>query len=188
MRYKFPLVRPACRVLMALLLCAVMPIDAQPPQTPQVMHQALATVIVVRHAERADDGTKDPPLSAAGEARAKRLASHLQSAEIAAAYVTPLKRTQQTAALAVATIAPTITTTTLPAADIDALIARIRLHRPNETVLVVGHSNTVPRILQALGMPNPPTIAEDEYHHLFVVTPDMGTSAARGVRVLQLRY
>jgi hypothetical protein len=35
--------------------------------------------------------------------------------------------------------------------------------------LVVGHSNTVPDILRALGVATPVTIPDDEYDNLFVV-------------------
>ena len=62
-------------------------------------------VIVVRHAERADGGAgvsmagapADPLLSAAGEARAAKLAGMLEEAAITAIVVTEFRRTQDTA-------------------------------------------------------------------------------------------
>ena len=37
-------------------------------------------------------------------------------------------------------------------------------------VLVVGHSNTIPAIVTALGAPQPPPICDSEYDDLYVVT------------------
>src|SRR5262249_46662073 len=57
-------------------------------------------VFVVRHAERADAGMQaqtDPPLSAAGEARAQKLAAMLADAGVKDIFATEFKRTQDTA-------------------------------------------------------------------------------------------
>src|SRR5215471_13384013 len=56
-------------------------------------------VFVVRHAERADAGMQaqtDPPLSAAGEARAQKLAAMLADAGVKDIFATEFKRTQNT--------------------------------------------------------------------------------------------
>ena len=77
-------------LLAALVACYATPALAQ------------ATVFVVRHAERADDGAAkledDPDLSAAGRARAEALAAALEDAGITAIFATQYKRTHQTAA------------------------------------------------------------------------------------------
>jgi hypothetical protein len=51
------------------------------------------------------------------------------------------------------------------------------------TILVVGHSNTVPAIVSALGAPAMPEIGDDEYFHLFIVrvTPS-------GATVIRTKY
>jgi broad specificity phosphatase PhoE len=57
-------------------------------------------VFVVRHAERADAGMQaqnDPPLSAAGEARAQKLAAMLADSGVKDIFATEFKRTQDTA-------------------------------------------------------------------------------------------
>ena len=61
-----------------------------------VKSQDLTTFILVRHAEKAFDGTKDPALTEVGKDRSLRLASLLQKQEVAALYSTPFKRTQVT--------------------------------------------------------------------------------------------
>lgn len=152
---------------------------------PAVAQEA---VFVVRHAERADGGaasmtaTTDPPLSAAGEARAARLAAMLGDAGVTVLFATEFQRT-------VATVAPLarrlgLTVQQVPARDTAGLVARVRGSRPDDVVVIAGHSNTVPEILKALGAAEPVTIADDEYDALFVVTPRAGAPPT----VIRLRY
>lgn len=126
-------------------------------------------VFVVRHAERADAGMKqgmeDPPLSAAGEERAKRLAMMLRSADIKQVFASQFKRTQLTAGPLAAQQHLEITTVT--AKDIDALVQK--LSTAKGASLVVGHSDTVPHVLKALGARDEVKISDQEYDNLFVV-------------------
>jgi broad specificity phosphatase PhoE len=131
-------------------------------------------VFVVRHAERADAGMPaqtDPPLSLAGEARALKLAAMLADAGVKDIFATELKRTQDTAKpIAIET---GVVVEEVASKDTALLIAKIKSH-PNDVVLVVGHSNTLPTILKALAGVDV-TIAENEYDNLFVVVPATGT-------------
>lgn len=131
-------------------------------------------VFVVRHAERADAGTQartDPPLSAVGEARAQKLAAMLVDAGVKNIFATELKRTQDTAKpLAMKT---GVAVEQVAATDTALLIAKIKSH-PDDVVLVVGHSNTLPAILKAL-VGVDVAIADNEYENLFVVVPATGT-------------
>ncbi len=147
--------------------------------------RAQRAIFVVRHAERADAGmnaTPDPLLSAAGRARAERLADLLLKAGVTAVYATEYQRT-------IGTVQPLaqrlgLEVQQVPAKDVQALIARIRRSKPSDVVVVAGHSDTVPEILKALGDPDPVTIAADEYDNLFVVVPRRGEAPA----VLRLKY
>jgi len=56
--------------------------------------------------------------------------------------------------------------------DTALLISKIQSH-PNDVVLVVGHSNTLPAILKAL-VGADVAIADNEYDNLFVVVPATG--------------
>jgi broad specificity phosphatase PhoE len=142
-------------------------------------------VIVVRHAERADGGTaapgatmtgaNDPALSAAGKARAQALAAMLKDAGVTAIYTTEYTRTKDTGAPLAAALK--ITAEVVPAREQAALIAKIRATTTG-AVLVVGHSNTVPAIIKALGGADI-TLAETEYDSLFFVAPDGTTTRIR---------
>ncbi len=128
---------------------------------------AQSTILIVRHAEKAD-ATKDPDLSEAGRARAEALAKTLKDANITAIYATEFKRTQQTAAPLAKALG--ITVATLPAQDNAALIAKLRASTGN--ALVVGHGDTIPGLIKALGISDPINIAENDYDNLFAVVLD----------------
>ena len=71
----------------------------------------------------------------------------------------------------------------VPAADAARLVERLRTRHPQDTVVVVGHSNTVPQILKLYGASISP-IADDDFGNVFVVVPKPGRSPV----VLRLRY
>jgi broad specificity phosphatase PhoE len=125
---------------------------------------AQSTVFIVRHAERADAST-DSDLSAAGRARAEALARMLKDKNITAIYVTEFKRTQQTASPLAKALG--ITVTTVQSKDKDALVAKLRTLNGN--ALVVGHGNTIPDLVRALGISEPINIGENDYDNLFEI-------------------
>lgn len=162
----------ACRIAVLLILLGASAASAQ-------------TIVLVRHAERADAGTAaakvpgaDPDLAAAGHARAKRLAALLRDAKITAIYATEYKRTQQTAAPLASALG--IGLTTVPSKDVQGLADRLNAAAGH--VLVVGHSNSVPAILKALGVEEAVAIDESDFGNLFVLTRASPSS------LLRLRY
>ncbi len=125
-------------------------------------------IFFVRHAERADAGgpaRADPALSEAGKVRAASLAKTLRDAKISAIYTSEYKRTQETAAPLAASLG--IKVQPVPAKEDAALLARLKNEKGNS--LVVGHSNSVPEIIRALGVSMHVTIGESDYDDLFVV-------------------
>lgn len=166
----------AAPLLIALLLPLALPAPAH----------AQKLLFVVRHAERADGGAAtgqmqaqtDPPLSAEGARRAARLAAMLADAGVTAIYATEYRRTQDTAGPLAATLG--LEVRTIGARDQAALVSALKTRHADDVVLVVGHSNTVPALVQAFGGPEF-TIADDEYSSLFVVVPATGT-------VTRIRY
>lgn len=163
------------RIASALLLAAAFAAAPAAAQDSTV-------VVVVRHAEKAPPATdRDPALSEAGQARARALAEVVRGMGIDAALVTQLRRTRLTAepAAAEAGIAPRVVP--VGGAPVEAHareVARVAAEaHAGRTVLVVGHSNTVPLILHALGAPPMPELCEGEYAHLFVVVLRPGAPA-----------
>jgi phosphohistidine phosphatase SixA len=148
-------------IVAALVFGVVAPAAAQP------------SVFIVRHAERADAGTAgnsmmatDPELSDIGQARAARLSTMLRDAGITAIFTTQYKRTKQTAEPLARALGLTITE--VNSKELASLADNIKGQTGN--VLVVGHSNTVPDTIKALGIEAPPAIAETEFDNLFIVT------------------
>ena len=150
-----------------------------------VFAQASTVVIVVRHAERAP-GAGDPPISDAGQARAAALAEIGKLTGVAAIVTTQLQRTRQTAApLAEALkITPVVVPTQQDVAKHAAEVAAAVRQQAGKTVLVVGHSNTVPAIVAALGGPKLPDLCEPEYDNLITLILDAGGT----VRIVKTRY
>src|SRR3954463_6506823 len=126
----------------------------------------VTTIILVRHAEKAATTmTTDVPLSDAGVARSNELARVLADTPIDAIYATQYARTRQTAEpLAKAHHLEAVV------ADPASMADTIRAKHRGQTVVVVGHSNTTPEVIRALGVTAPPTIADSEYDALFIVT------------------
>jgi broad specificity phosphatase PhoE len=158
------------RSVFGLLLLAPLALYAQP-----------ATVILVRHSEKASQTESDPALSDAGTQRAKDLAVALADAGIGSVFTTQYQRTKLTAAevLAATKLAPIVVTAggATHAADVAAAIMR----RPaGETVLVVGHSNTIGAIIGALGGPKVGNICDSQYSNFYVM--QMTSPAPRLIR------
>jgi phosphohistidine phosphatase SixA len=56
------------------------------------------------------------------------------------------------------------------AQDTDALVTALRALPHGSTALVVGHSNTVPLVVERLGAPRVEPIGENEFDRLLVLT------------------
>jgi broad specificity phosphatase PhoE len=147
------------KLTLVVLLFAPIALSAQP-----------ATVILVRHAEKASATEQDPVLSEAGMQRAKDLAVALADAGIGSVYTTQYQRTRLTAAdvLAATKLNPIVISAggITHAADVAAAIKG----RPaGEVVLVVGHSNTVGALIGALGGPKMGNLCDSQYSNLFIM-------------------
>jgi phosphohistidine phosphatase SixA len=127
-------------------------------------------VILVRHGEKAAAPAADPPLTEAGVARARALAAALSNTVVQAAITTEFARTRETAQPTVDAqhLTPEIVRAGPVAAHAKAVADAVRAHA-GQTVLVVGHSNTVPAIIAALGGPKLPDICDSQYSNFFVL-------------------
>ena len=164
----------AGRALVALFVLAPMVSSAR----AQGVQPGSTTIILVRHAEKAAEPAADPALTAAGASRAEMLADLVKDAGVQAVISTQFIRTRTTAAPAAARLGlpvDVLDARLTARATADSLLARHRGH----TVLVVGHSNTVPAIVEALGAPKPVDICDAGYDNMFMVTvPTTGTATA----------
>lgn len=159
-----------------LLLLAASPLAAQQPGP--------TTVILVRHAEKAATPGNDPPLTEAGEARAKALALIARDAGVTAIITTQFARTRATARPAAEALHITPDVVSAGGAQHVQEVARAIRSHTGGVVLVVGHSNTVPAIVAALGAPQPPPICDSSYDDLYILT----LPATEPARVIHARY
>lgn len=135
------------------------------------------TIVFVRHAEKA--GPEADELSDEGKRRAERLALVLRDFAFDAIYTSGLRRTADT----VAPLASAQAVFTRTEGKPKGMIETLRRDYVGQTVLVCGHSNTIPEMLKLLGVTKKITIGDEEFDRLFVVTlpPD-------GPHLLTLRY
>lgn len=144
-----------------------------------------STVILVRHAEKATSPADDPGLSADGTQRAADLGAALAGARVTSVITTQLARTQLTAKPVSDALGspPIVVPVASPVAShVDAVAAAVRARPPGDVVLVVGHSNTIPLILAALGGPKLPDLCDPEYAWLFILEFPGGGGAPRFIR------
>jgi phosphohistidine phosphatase SixA len=128
----------------------------------------MITVILVRHADiDLPPRTGDPPLNAAGRRRAETLAHVVGPTGATSLFTSTFRRTIQT-------MQPLATQAGLvpqPVPTPDVWAQQVAAGALGEVVVVAGHSNTVPEMLEALGVPPPaPPIDEREFDNLFVAT------------------
>jgi broad specificity phosphatase PhoE len=163
--------------LLALLPTAVR------AQAPTSASAPPALVLVVRHAEKVDN-SDDPALSAIGTARAAALAAALADAQVGHVIVTQRQRTRLTAAplLAARGLEPEVVPFGRSMEEHVREVAAAVRRQAGKVVLVVGHSNTVPMIVHALGGPRAPDLCDARYAALFAVVPD-AVGAPAGVVV-----
>jgi len=200
-----PSVLPSRRALLALLpagvVASVAPLraagllpSALRPQQPAPSEPRLraASVVVVRHAEKADAADPDTELSERGHARAAALARLLAASAPTHAFASEFRRTQQT--LAPLVDAGELAVETVPARDTAALVARLTRLEAGAVAVVAGHSNTVPALVTALGgaladLDPRGFLREDEYDRVALLNLVAPTDDAplRALQTLDLR-
>lgn len=159
------------RLLLFALCLSFTPLWAEP-----------SLVVLVRHAEMEPDGTKDPHLSAVGRQRAELLAQMMESTRITHVFTSEYQRTKETGAVVASWIG--VPAKALPAREPDALLATVRALPSTAKVLIVGHSNTVPELAEALGGTEIELIPEDDFSRLIGIRYQAGSP----VRTVNMRY
>jgi len=137
-------------------------------RTAPAPEPADVTFILVRHAEKSGS-EKTSDLTEVGHARAARLAEMLRDAPLEAVYSSDFVRTRNT----VAPLASSrgLDLTIYPIGDIPAFAKTLRERHREGVVVVSGHSDTTPRLANALlGEDRYPVIREADYTHLLLIT------------------
>jgi phosphohistidine phosphatase SixA len=151
------------------------------------------TVFLIRHAEREDEPRQDPPLSKDGVARSQALARLLSTAGVKAIFTSQYTRTKQTAEPLATKLGVSVTPFTLKlspsnprqiAEESTAEVTNKILEHAGQSVLVVGHSNSIPDVIKMLGGDIVPTVDERKFDDLFIVT----VYAKGKAKVVQLKY
>lgn len=146
---------------------------------------ATRTVFVVRHAEKVDN-SRDPALSERGSERARALGDALAGAGLEGVVVTQFIRTMETArpAAEAHSLEPVVVAAGgASMSDHAAAVATTVRSLDADAVLVVGHSNTVPAIVAALGGPQMAELCDSQYANLFIlVVPESGETKTAHVR------
>ena len=143
-------------------------------------------VYLLRHAERGYGS--DPDLTPAGQARAQELKRILEIVPVNAIYSTDTNRTRQTAQ-------PLATAKNLTMQIYtDTSVANAILSGSEEKIYVIlGHSNTVPQLITALGGTSPYVqIPGNEFDNLFLLIVKkknkIGGGTTISTKVLHMKY
>ena len=135
---------------------------------------AQPSVYVMRHLQRG--AGEDPALSDEGRRNAERLIDLFADDPPSAIFVSATRRARQTAAPLAARLG-------VAASEYDALATAglaERVARHAGTILIVGHSNTVPDIVEQLGGTPPPMLGDDAFGDIWHVSgPQRHTETLR---------
>lgn len=116
-------------------------------QKKETSNPLITKIIVVRHAEKADDGTKNPPLSPEGMQRAERLSTMLSDLQVSQLYATPYLRTNQT--LTPLSQRFQISIESYDPSDVkfgETILQKSK----GKTIVIAGHSNSSPMLVNRI--------------------------------------
>jgi broad specificity phosphatase PhoE len=130
---------------------------------------AQEAVFVIRHAEQELTGTVDAGLLPEGRERATDWATILRPSRIDLVVTTEIQRSRDTGAIiAEALEVPRVEFSRGASSSIAEFL---RENYPEDVVLVVGHSETIPKLLRSFGYADTFPISRSAYGWLFIVTP-----------------
>ncbi len=126
-------------------------------------------IVLVRHAEKMDD-SRDAELSETGRVRAEVLAALLKDMKIDTIFSSDYIRTRDTARPLAEALG--LELELYDPRDLEALATKLRAAEGR--ILVVGHSNTTPRLVGLIGGERGTDITDDEYDRLYIVVAGCG--------------
>lgn len=143
--------------ILVLFFCTLFSFAQETTVTDSVAEKNVITkIILLRHAEKEKDGSKDPKLSKQGMLRAEKLNFMLSDFSIDKLFATAYIRTQKT--LGVISQSRNISISNYEARDKNFAEQLVR-NEMGKTIIVAGHSNTIPALVNVL-------IKEDKYKYL----------------------
>lgn len=181
--------------VLVLAFLFTLAVPAQPNVAPAPFK--VTTVILVRHAEKQatppGNPPEGPPLTNEGKVRAKNLARMLGKAGVKAIITSQYLRTRETAqpladVIGIAPVAVKLdpdpaNSNRISEQSIKKIVEQIQQHA-GETVLVVGHTNSLPQLIGKLGGPSISDIPESDFDNLFILT----IYAKDKAKLVQLKY
>jgi len=148
-------------LLPAILVCFIL-------NTGFSQEHGVSTIILLRHAEKADDGTKDPPLNTAGIERSQKIAAMLKDTQVDAIFSTNYKRTRETAQ-PIAEM-KNLTIQSYEPRNSESMAQILESHK-GKTVVMIGHSNTVPWTANYLvGKETYQNLDDNDYNDMLIVS------------------
>jgi broad specificity phosphatase PhoE len=136
----------------------------------QAQNEAVTTLFFVRHAEKelGDSKNKNPNLTTEGTERAEHLQYVLHNVDFSSIYTTNFNRTLQT--IQPVAHAKGIQPSYYSPMDGKATLDEIMANHKEKNVLIVGHSNTIPMMLNMLlGEEKYEQFPDDAYGELYIV-------------------
>ncbi len=145
------------RIIYLFLCIILLATSCKTGNSARTTSQPQGKVILIRHADR-DDGVD--ALNQLGQERAAVLADLLSESELDAIYSSQYQRTQQT--VQPLCEAKGLAAKIYDAASVGPLVETIKSKHQNQTVLVVGHGNTIPEAINEFG--HQPALSNLEHH------------------------
>ena len=127
---------------------------------------AQEAVFIIRHAEK-ELGGDDPSITEEGKARAAAWADMLQHVGLDVVFTSDAKRTQQTGEIIAAKLG--LPLNSMNRADTAGLTDTLSFDYEEDVVLIVGHAETIPGILQNLGVSDNIEVDQTDFSNLFLL-------------------
>jgi len=138
------------------------------------------TVILVRHAEKSAEPKEDPDLTQAGFERADLLERMLKGKNIKTIYTSKYQRTRNTAK----PLADELGIIPIEINEAEQIAQSVLNNNQGQTVLIVGHTNTIPKIIKNLGGEEIEGISEADFDNMFTLT----LTPNKPVKVVNTKY
>ncbi|WP_235297177.1 SixA phosphatase family protein [Portibacter marinus] len=155
------------RILLSILMTLILAGTGSSCKNKKSSQTNSNKIFLVRHAEKGNDGSTDPPLTGEGIRRAESLADLLQYEEISKVYSTDFSRTKETAKPIAHRFNLDIEIYDPKQGD---FARKLKNELKKHNIVVVGHSNSTPTLVNDIVGENKfSEIDENNYETLFVI-------------------